>query len=954
MFFKRLITGVMAAMMITGICTTGVTAANKKIDYQAYAAKLDETTYSGKDLGATYSKKSTTFKVWSPTADSVKVNLYEHGSDDEGDSGIIESKALVLDKKTGVWSTTVSGNLACKYYTYSVKHGKDVKETADVYAKACGVNGKRSMVVDLASTDPENWENDNHILVNSQTQATVWETSVADFSSSESSGVSIKNRGKFLAFTEEGTTVDGIQGGTSTCVDYLKKLGVKYVQIMPFYDFGSVDESKDIMSQYNWGYDPINYNCPEGSYSSNPYNGEVRIKECKQMVQALHNAGIGVIMDVVYNHTYTPESAFQYTVPNYYYRMNEDGTFSNGSGCSNDTASEHLMFRKYMIDSVTYWAKEYHIDGFRFDLMGLHDVTTMNEIRKALDNLYEDGSGKKIIMYGEGWDMPTNCDEGTVMANQKNLKQMNDRIGAFDDTIRDAIKGSNAGIDGGFIQEGKKRSNLKVGIAGQAENFTGWANVASQCVTYTSCHDNLCFYDKLVDSVVGRGSEYRKRYENIVAMNKLAGAIVLTSQGIPFMLSGEEFGRSKDGDENSYASSRELNMIDWKNLNEYSDLVEYYRGLYKIRNNFAALSDCTAMTANSISYLDSLPDGVVAYKVNNTESGKWNTMCVIFNGANIAQKVKLDGEWVVIADHKTAGLRNIRVEKDKATVEPHSALILVDKKSYDSAEISDTEGAVVIDYYDNESKNFIKTQTVTGEVGKNFDINNLAQTLNYDIISIENKKEETDENYNMFIDGVVRVKLFVEEFKGVTSSVIFKFVDENGKELIDSYAIRNRSGQQYFTPEIPSIKNYELNLSKLPDNGAGVIGDEETVVVYNYTRVTDEDSENCKVNIIYMDNTGSIIEQKTLLGVAGQPYQAAENEYEDMSLVSIPEKAFGYFEEDEINLIFSYIAQPDPYKDLMVYVYIASGVILSLCVISTIYSSISRKRKFVAEMDIDE
>ena len=440
-------------MMITGMCAADVSAAEKKTvtDYQAYAANLDKSAYSGNDLGASYSKKATTFKVWSPNAASVRVNIFEHGSDNEGDAGSIMSRAMSLDKTTGVWSVTINGDLLNKYYTYSVTHGKTTKETADVYAKACGVNGQRSMVVDLSTTNPDGWENDKHVLVQNQTDASVWEISVADFSSSESSGVSEANRGKYLAFTEEGTTVNGVQGASSTCVDYLKKLGVKYVQIMPFYDFGSVDESKNIMDQYNWGYDPVNYNCPEGSYSTNPKKGEVRIKECKQMIQALHNAGIGVIMDVVYNHTYTSDSWFQRTVPNYYYRMNNDGTFSNGSGCSNDTASEHLMFRKYMIDSVTYWASEYHIDGFRFDLMGLHDVTTMNSIRTALNNLYADGSGSQILMYGEAWDMATNCDEGTVLASQKNLKQMSDRIGAFDDTIRDAIKGSTGGTDGSRV-----------------------------------------------------------------------------------------------------------------------------------------------------------------------------------------------------------------------------------------------------------------------------------------------------------------------------------------------------------------------------------------------------------------------------------------------------------------------------------------------------------------------
>ena len=939
-------------MMITGMCAADVSAAEKKTvtDYQAYAANLDKSAYSGNDLGASYSKKATTFKVWSPNAASVRVNIFEHGSDNEGDAGSIMSRAMSLDKTTGVWSVTINGDLLNKYYTYSVTHGKTTKETADVYAKACGVNGQRSMVVDLSTTNPDGWENDKHVLVQNQTDASVWEISVADFSSSESSGVSEANRGKFLAFTEEGTTVNGVQGASSTCVDYLKKLGVKYVQIMPFYDFGSVDESKNIMDQYNWGYDPVNYNCPEGSYSSNPKKGEVRIKECKQMIQALHNAGIGVIMDVVYNHTYTSDSWFQRTVPNYYYRMNNDGTFSNGSGCSNDTASEHLMFRKYMIDSVTYWASEYHIDGFRFDLMGLHDVTTMNSIRTALDNLYADGSGSQILMYGEAWDMATNCDEGTVLASQKNLKQLSDRIGAFDDTIRDAIKGSTGGTDGAFVQEGSRRANLKTGIAGQSDTTTGWANVPSQCVTYASCHDNLCLYDKLVGSVYGADGKYRKRYEDLVAMNKLSAAIVITSQGIPFSLGGEEFCRSKDGDENSYASSRKENMLDWENVDLYSDVIEYYRGLYKIRDAFAAFSDSTAETANSLTYLSDVPKGVMGYTINNTESGKWSQMCVIFNGSDSAQNVTAKGDWVVLADNKTAGLRNIKNVTDSVKVEAHSAVIMVDTKSYDSAGIMDDEGAVVIDYYDNKTEKLIKSQTLTGELGTSYDVTNLASTLNYDV------KKTDGEIKGVFTDQVGHAKVYVEEYDGEMSTVTVKFVDEtNNTEIEDSFLVKNRKGEQYYTPDLPSIKNYKLVLDDLPTNGAGKLDSASKTVTYKYTRVTDdEDKTVCRVNAIYMDDSGKILDTKTITGVEGQAYSLSQNTDEEKDLVSVPEKANGTFKSGEINVVFSYSSNPDPLKQMLPFVYVGTGLIIALCAASVIYSSNKRKKRIMAELDIEE
>lgn len=939
-------------MMITGMCAADVSAAEKKTvtDYQTYAANLDKSAYSGNDLGASYSKKATTFKVWSPNAASVRVNIFEHGSDNEGDAGSIMSRAMSLDKTTGVWSVTINGDLLNKYYTYSVTHGKTTKETADVYAKACGVNGQRSMVVDLSTTNPDGWENDKHVLVQNQTDASVWEISVADFSSSESSGVSEANRGKYLAFTEEGTTVNGVQGASSTCVDYLKKLGVKYVQIMPFYDFGSVDESKNIMDQYNWGYDPVNYNCPEGSYSTNPKKGEVRIKECKQMIQALHNAGIGVIMDVVYNHTYTSDSWLQRTVPNYYYRMNNDGTFSNGSGCSNDTASEHLMFRKYMIDSVTYWASEYHIDGFRFDLMGLHDVTTMNSIRTALDNLYADGSGSQILMYGEAWDMATNCDEGTVLASQKNLKQLSDRIGAFDDTIRDAIKGSTGGTDGAFVQEGSRRANLKTGIAGQSDTTTGWANVPSQCVTYASCHDNICLYDKLVGSVYGADGKYRKRYEDLVAMNKLSAAIVITSQGIPFSLGGEEFCRSKDGDENSYASSRKENMLDWENVDLYSDVIEYYRGLYKIRDAFAAFSDSTAATANSLTYLSNVPKGVMGYTINNTESGKWSQMCVIFNGSDSAQNVTAKGDWVVLADNKTAGLRNIKNVTNSVKVEAHSAVIMVDTKSYDSAGIMDDEGAVVIDYYDNKTEKLIKSQTLTGELGTSYDLTNLASTLNYDV------KKTDGEIKGVFTDQVGHAKVYVEEYDGEMSTVTVKFVDEtNNTEIEDSFLVKNRKGEQYYTPDLPSIKNYKLVLDDLPTNGAGKLDSASKTVTYKYTRVTDdEDKSVCRVNTIYMDDSGKILDTKTITGVEGQAYSLSQNTYEEKDLVSVPEKANGTFKSGEINVVFSYSSNPDPLKQMLPFVYVGTGLIIALCAASVIYSSNKRKKRIMAELDIEE
>ena len=368
------------------------------------AKELDKSAYFGDDLGVTFSEDRVKFKVWAPTADEVSLKIYSKGSDTEPDDRVIGVYKMQFCEENGVWSTSVDNSVIGCYYTYLTSFGRTENEVVDVYARSVGVNGKRGMIIDLSQTDPQGWETDKRVFTGAATEAIIWETHVKDFSFAKSSGVDEKYRGKFLAFTQRATTVDSRPDAPPTCVDYLKKLGITHVQLNPFFDFATVDEADENTEQYNWGYDPLNYNAPEGSYSTNPYDGRVRVKECKQMIQALHNAGIGVIMDVVYNHTYhSRDSYFNRTVPNYYYRIYSDGNWSNGSGCGNDIASERTMVRKFIVDSVMYWASEYHIDGFRFDLMGLTDIVTMNEIRNRLDNL---DNGESILMYGEGWNMP--------------------------------------------------------------------------------------------------------------------------------------------------------------------------------------------------------------------------------------------------------------------------------------------------------------------------------------------------------------------------------------------------------------------------------------------------------------------------------------------------------------------------------------------------------------------
>ncbi len=735
--------------------------------YQIAAQAIDaQYAYSGDDLGCTYTPEATTFKLWAPTSSQVSVNLYTTGSDDEEGAcniGTYEmSKDMDNDNWTGTWSVTIEGDLKNIYYTYTATNTSLVTEKeatstfVDPYAKATGVNGDRGMVVDLDSTDPEGWDKDTHIYVDQQTEAIIWEVVIRDFSASETSGVSEENRGKYLAFTEEGTTVNG-EGSIPTCIDYLKELGITHVQINPFYDFATVNEATDLSTQYNWGYDPENYNVPEGSYSSNPYDGNVRINECKQMIQALHEAGIGVIMDVVYNHTYfTNTSNFQLAVPNYYYRFNEAGGWSNASGCANDTASERAMYRKFMIDSVLYWVEEYHVDGFRFDLMGIHDAETMNLIRAELDKIDE-----RFIIYGEGWsaassvfDTTTCTGAKTVSAGQFYSEYLSERIGLFNDEIRDAIKGNVFANTGTGFAQGDRSvySGIAYGVrantVGRGSTWTAYA--PSQCVTYTSCHDNHTLYDRLVASTKGVNSEYRQRYADLIEMNKLSAGMVLTSQGIAFMLAGEEMARSKDGDHNSYNSSVELNMIDWSLVVSNADLVSYYKGLIDIRNAFSPFTESTKKYASNYIFNDALSTiaDCVAYTVENDTEGEWKKVAVIHNSLHDEYSTvkMLDDsvdEWVVIANNSTAGLDAIEIVKGNTfTVAPSSTLIAVDRESYEAVGLKSGNCKVTVNHVDTESGKVLTTQVITGQVGNGYvTAQDSSLSLEYDYVGVSDNAQ---------------------------------------------------------------------------------------------------------------------------------------------------------------------------------------------------------------------
>ena len=585
-------------------------------------------TYAGTDLGAVYEKEKTTFKVWAPTAEKVMLHLYTAGS--TGEAGEKELLQVEMKKREqGIYEKQVKGDLHGVYYTFSVTVDGETRETGDIYAKAAGVNGKRSMVVDLEKTNPKGWEEDTHVF-HPLGKTWVWEVHIGDFSNDPASGVREEYRGKYLAFTENTTlNQDGVH---PTCVNYLKELGITHVHLLPSFDYGSVDESK--CDTFNWGYDPVNYNVPEGSYATDAFHGEVRIREFKEMVAALHKAGISVVMDVVYNHTHSLDSFFNATVPYYYYRTWEDGTYSDGSACGNDTASDRAMFRKYMMDSVLHWVQEYHVDGFRFDLMGLHDTQTMNEIRKALNELED---GEQIFLYGEPWSAgPSALKESESFATKEAMKKLAEGIAVFNDDTRDAVKGPYDKLEVPGFVNGKKglEEKIKRGIQGLFDEKEKVQPVSpAQLLNYVSAHDNSTLWDKLVDSVK-KDQDYETRHEDLLAMNKLAAAIVQFSAGIPFMQAGEEAGRTKQGEDNSYNLSKELNRLDWNRMYKFQDLISYYKGLHEVRNQFSGFYDLSEKARTRQHFYENLPEGIIAYEMEGIRgTDQWEKVVVIFHAS---------------------------------------------------------------------------------------------------------------------------------------------------------------------------------------------------------------------------------------------------------------------------------------------------------------------------------
>ena len=636
--------------------------------------------YDGTDLGSTINGDGTvTFKVWAPTASKVVLNLYKTGAIDEF-SDEDATYDMELGEK-GVWSKTVEAGHGT-YYTYSVTTAVGTQEAVDPYAKAAGVNGDRGMVVDLSLTNPEGWDEDRAFDtgIDSYSDAIIWEIHIRDFSNKIESS---KYQGKYLAFTEQGLVNEH---GVPVGIDYLKNLGVTYVHLLPSYDYATVKE-EDPDSGFNWGYDPKNYNVPEGSYSTDPFNGEVRIREYKEMVMALHEAGIGVIMDVVYNHTYDKNASFNKIVPYYYYRYKANGANSSGSGCGNDTASERYMYGKFMVESVSYWIEEYNLDGFRFDLMGLHDMETMQKVETAVHNI-----DPKAVLYGEGWEMMQNQYNGAVSANAGNISKIvasNGAVGAiaaFNDTMRVGLKGESDDATKGFISGNASsffRAKVLFGVNGGVGASAGswWKVNNAMVVNYLSAHDNSTLWDKLA---ISNGSQ---SVEQRLAMNRLGATILYVSKGIVFYQAGEEMLRSKPNekdpngyDRNSYRSSDEVNNLRWDALKPGSDeynMMVYYSGLSAIRNNFGIFTD------NSASFTTYTHNDNAGFNIIISDENGGKAVVVVNPQAN-SITFSLDGSYHLVCNGTKAGTESLGTYNGTISVPGCSAYIFVNDQVLNS------------------------------------------------------------------------------------------------------------------------------------------------------------------------------------------------------------------------------------------------------------------------------
>jgi len=661
-------------MTLLSVLAAGTMTAPRALAAEPDAVYATYPTYAGDDLELTVDNNGTHFKLWAPSAQAVKLRIYPT----DRNSAPEQTIDMQRDATGGTWSLTVPGKMYGKFYTFQIEHdGRWLAETPGIWAKAVGTNGERAAIIDFANTDPEGWEKDHGPKVDNITDVILYEMHHRDMSMHPSSG--IVNKGKFLALTEHGTVTPL---GDKTGIDHLKELGVTHVHILPSYDYNSVDEVNLPSNQYNWGYDPLNYNAPDGSYSTNPADPEVRVREFKEMVKALHDAGIGVVMDVVYNHTaQNDDSNFSLTVPGYFYRHRADGSYSDASGCGNETASDRKQMSDFIVNSVKYWADEYHIDGFRFDLMAIHDTETMNRVAAELNKV-----NPSIFVYGEGWtagDSPLPVERRALKENVSKMEG----IAVFSDDIRDAVKGHYSNAEDRGFATGKpgNEETVKIGIVaatahpqvdyskGNNSKFA-YATSPEMIINYVSCHDDLTLTDKLAKSMPGSTVADRLRAA------KLAQTIIFTSQGTPFMFAGEEVFRDKKGVHNSYKSPDSINAIDWNQKHEYADQFKYYQQLIRLRKEHPAFRLTTAKDIAKHLVFDKVDrDNLISYSLKDNAGGDaWKEIKVIFNGADTPAEVKIPkGDWTVVARDGEINVDGLGTSKGgKVTVEPRSALIL--------------------------------------------------------------------------------------------------------------------------------------------------------------------------------------------------------------------------------------------------------------------------------------
>jgi len=608
--------------------------------------KFEEQYHTELPLGTFCGPDGTLFRLWAPTAETVTLFLYEEGIGGKA----MQTVAMTAGEK-GTWFWKTDRNLDGVYYDYMVTVEGIARRTADPYAKACGLNGSRSMVIDLRRTDPEGWQAD--CAPEKTPENVIYELHVKDFSWDPAGGFDEADRGKFTALCRKGTTLNG-DGVHPTGLDYLKRLGVTHIQLLPVYDYGSVDEAGP-EDRYNWGYDPVNYNVPEGSYSTDPFHGEVRIRELKQAIQSLHENGFRVIMDVVYNHTYTLDSWLWRSAPWYHYRRKPNGEPSNGSGCGDDVATERSMTTRYILESILYWVEEYHMDGFRFDLMGLLDVDLLNRIQAELDKKY--GPGEKLI-YGEPWRAGnTDIRPGTALADKDAMKMLDPRIGAFCDNTRDAVKGGLMNEnDRGFVNgNGMHAAKLRSCVTGWAEGENAKIRSPYQTITYLSCHDDWTLWDKLVFTMDPE-KNFTGFQPEILRANRMAAAINFCCQGHVFFLSGEEFARTKDGVKNSYKSDAQINRLDWKRAWENRELVDYYRGLIALRKQLPALQDKSPLACRRVLFAADLGRDSVAISLDNSGgSSRWAEVLMFFHANDQQRYAKLpEGKWELLSDGQSS------------------------------------------------------------------------------------------------------------------------------------------------------------------------------------------------------------------------------------------------------------------------------------------------------------